>query len=204
MLNFYLRCLVSEIGFVASRIWRHRDFSARGRFRRFFMTDSERVTTTSYKWLMVTFVLTRTDWTLFDIFSLHGIYLLAVKYWGFWGQLPHESVNIEKYLLKGHFLESIRVFWAIVHWNRFTGIGSMRVKEYKNKNNKKGTRPVYFTTTWGRYHWNYLHQTWQGCWNAWPYHSIQISNQLIHKCGFGKWLKFHVLALLRRSPLTLN
>jgi len=27
-------------------------------------------------------------------------------------------------------------------------------------------------------------------------------NQLIHKCGFGKWLKFHVLALLRRTPLT--
>jgi len=31
---------------------------------------------------------------------------------------------------------------------------------------------------------------------------LQISNQLIHKCGFGKWLKFHVLAILQRSPLT--
>jgi len=25
---------------------------------------------------------------------------------------------------------------------------------------------------------------------------------IIHKCGFGKWLTFHVLALLRRSPIT--
>jgi len=80
----------------------------------------------------------------------------------------------------------------------------MRVKEYKNKNinYKKGTRPVYFTTTWGRHRWNDFHQIWQGYWNAWPNHPIQSSNQLIHKCGFGKWLKFHVLALLRRSPLT--
>jgi len=31
-------------GFIASWIWRHGDFSAKGRFRRIFMTDSERAT----------------------------------------------------------------------------------------------------------------------------------------------------------------
>jgi len=50
-----------------------------------------------------------------NIFSLHGISLLAVKYGGFGGKWPPESENIEKHLAKGHFLESIRVFWAIVH-----------------------------------------------------------------------------------------
>jgi len=64
------------------------------------------------------------------------------------------------------------------------------------------TRPVYFTTTLGRHRWYDLCYTWQGCWNAWRNHPIQISNQLIHKCDFGKWLKFHVLALIQPTPLT--
>jgi len=41
-------------------------------------------------------------------------FLLSVKYWGFLGKWPPEHKNIEKHLFKGQFLESIRVFWAIV------------------------------------------------------------------------------------------
>jgi len=39
----------------ASRIWRHHDSSARGRFRRFYMTDSERANVTSWQCSIVTF-----------------------------------------------------------------------------------------------------------------------------------------------------
>jgi len=53
----------------------------------FFGMGSERATMTSNYWLMVSFVLTQMDWKFFDIFSLHGIPLLAVKYWGFWGKM---------------------------------------------------------------------------------------------------------------------
>jgi len=35
--------------FFASRIWRHRDLTARRRFTRFFMTDSDRATTISWQ-----------------------------------------------------------------------------------------------------------------------------------------------------------
>jgi len=38
---------------------------------------------------------------------------MAVKYWGVLGKMTPESENIEKYLLKGHFLESIHVLLAI-------------------------------------------------------------------------------------------
>jgi len=89
--------------------------------------------------------------------------------------------------------------------NNIVNVVIMRVKEFKNKTKIiikitiiiKDRRPVYFTTTWGCHR-----QTWHGCWNAWRNHPIQNSNPLIHKCGFDKWLKFHVLTLLRRTPLT--
>jgi len=40
-----------------------------------------------HDFLMVTFILTQTDCKLFNIFSLHGISLLAVKYWGILGKM---------------------------------------------------------------------------------------------------------------------
>jgi len=151
---------------------------------------------------MVTFVLTRTGWKLFDILSLHGISLLVVKCCGFWEKWPPESENIEKHLLKGHFLESICVFWAIVRSNRFTGICCMRVKGYENKNNNKRYATRIFNhqvgadtifTKLGR---------------------VALTRDVITLSKFkinwfinvalvsSKWLKFHVLALLRRTPLT--
>jgi len=97
---------------------------------------------------------------------------------GFGGKWPTGSENIEKHLHKGHFIELIRVFWAIVRWNRFTGIDCCMSRKIRTKIMMimKGTWPVYFTTTWGCHRWNDLHQTWQGCWNAWHNHPIQISN----------------------------
>jgi len=58
IVTFYLRCMVPRWrGFIASRIWRHRDFSARGRFTPFYTTDSERATMTSWQRSIVTFYL---------------------------------------------------------------------------------------------------------------------------------------------------
>jgi len=85
----------------------------------------------------------------------------AGEIWGFRfrGKWPHKSQNIEN-TLRGHFLTSNRIFWAIVRANQFTGLGCTCGKT--NRNNKDtgheyftttwGPRPVglYFTTTWGR------------------------------------------------------
>jgi len=47
--NLWVGCMVSEITrFHCNPIWRHRDFYARGCFRQFFMTDSEKATMTSW------------------------------------------------------------------------------------------------------------------------------------------------------------
>ena len=46
--------------------------------------------------------------------------------WGFRGKWPPKSQNFEKHLLRGHFLTSNHVFWAIVRGNRFTGMGCTR------------------------------------------------------------------------------
>ena len=42
--------------------------------------------------------------------------------WGFLGKWPPKSRHFEKNLLRGHFLTSNHVFWAIVRGNRLTGI----------------------------------------------------------------------------------
>ena len=75
----------------------------------------------------------------------------------------------------------------------------------KEKINKiiKGTRPRYFTTTWGRHCWYDPNQIWQSCWSAGRKQSCQIWNKTIHNCDFSEWLKFTVVALHRLSPLTL-
>jgi len=153
---------------------------------------------------MVTFVLTRTDWKLFDIFSLRGISL----YWqwnigGFGGKCPQKVKISKNTCWKRTSLSQSTCFELFCVKICSKGIGCMRFNEYKNKNNNKrqATRIFHHHVGWHR--WNDLHQTWHDCWNAWRNHPIQISNQLIHKCGFGKWLKFHVLAVLRRTPLTL-
>ena len=85
--------------------------------------------------------------TCFVYLQPHRSYLtfciwLGFPYWrrnfgGFWGKWPPKSENIGKHLLRGHFLTSNHVFWAIVRENRFTGIGCTRVNEYKNKKTKK-------------------------------------------------------------------
>ena len=48
------------------------------------------------------------------------------KMWGFWGNWPPRSSNFEKHLLRGHFLTSSRVFWAIICANRFASLGCAR------------------------------------------------------------------------------
>jgi len=57
--NFYLGCVVSEITrfYCKSDMTSFCDFSARGRFRQFFMTYSERATMTSWYRSIVTFYL---------------------------------------------------------------------------------------------------------------------------------------------------
>ena len=87
--------------------------------------------------------------TCFVYLQPHRSYLtfciwLGFPYWrrnfgGFWGKWPPKSENIGKHLLRGHFLTSNRVFWAIMRENRFTGIGCTRVNEYKKK--KKARDP---------------------------------------------------------------
>ena len=176
---------------------------AKRRCREKLIIDSERATPTSYKCSIVTFVLTRTDWKLFDILLFAWDFPTGSETGrGFREKWPSRSENLEKHLLRGHFLASVRVFRAIVRWNRFWGLGCRRVKEFKNKNIIKGTGPVYFTTMGRRNRWIDLHQILQGWWNSRRYHPRQISNQLVHNCGFGEWLKFALSALLGSSPLT--
>ena len=63
---------------------------------------------------------------------------------GSFGENNPQKVEIsKKNLLKGHFLESVCAFWAIVRGNRFTGIGCTRVKNYKNKNNKRHATRIF-------------------------------------------------------------
>ena len=120
---------------------------AKRRCREKLIIDSERATPTSYKCSIVTFVLTRTDWKLFDILLFAWDFPTGSETGrGFREKWPSRSENLEKHLLRGHFLASVRVFWAIVRWNRFRGLGCRRVKEFKNT---KKARDRYISPLWG-------------------------------------------------------
>jgi len=79
---------------------------------------------------------------------------------GGFGENDPKSQTFEKQLLRGHFLTSNRIIWVIVRGNRFR-VRAVRVarKDKPIKNNKKGTRPKYFTTTLGALRWNNPYQT---------------------------------------------
>ena len=55
-----------------------------------------------------------------------GIPYCGQNLWVFRVKWPPESQNFEKHLLRGHFLTSNRVFWAIVRGNRFMDMSCTR------------------------------------------------------------------------------
>ena len=107
----------------------------------FWLSDSDFILV-----FILTFFLTRRDLKLFDIIYLNDISLLAVEFWGVWQKNPPKVRISENTCLKAFSLsQSVRIFWAIVGWNRFMGKGCTRVKKYINKmnNNKRHATRVF-------------------------------------------------------------
>jgi len=65
--------------FIASKIWCHRDFFARGRYQRFFMTNSDRATMTSW-WRSIKNILSRMHGFRDNEVSLQAWYDVNVIY----------------------------------------------------------------------------------------------------------------------------
>jgi len=78
------------------------------------------------------------------------------------------------FITKMVFLTPVRVFWAIVRENWFTGMGCSSVEEYK-----KVTLPVYVAPTWRLDRSSDPNQLCQGWWPSWRYQPLQIWNQFI-------------------------
>jgi len=97
---------------------------------KFVLPDSEKATLTSYSFYIE--MLQR----LYD-FPKGGENLVVS------GKNHPKTENFEKHLLRGHFLASDRVFWAIVRENRFTGLGCTR--RVKRQKKIKVTSPVVAT-----------------------------------------------------------
>jgi len=57
------------------------------------------------------------------------ISLLVPKSYWFWEKMTLKTENVEKHWLRGHFLESGRVFWATVRKERLADFGCTRRKE---------------------------------------------------------------------------
>ena len=137
----------------ANRKWPHGDISAKGRRTEFSMTDSERVTPSLYSCFIDIFCLSSTAQELFDPFILAGISLLSTKNVGFSGENDPQKVKIQKNTcLEGTFLRQTASF-ELSCVEIGSRVWAVRVAK-KEKNKKiiiKGTRPVYFTTPWGRH-----------------------------------------------------
>jgi len=72
-----------------------------------------------------------------------------------------------------------------------------------NYSARKVTIPVYvIAPTWRLERSSDPNQIWQNWWTPWHNHPRQISNRLKYNFDFSEGLKFYVLALLRRTPLT--
>ena len=149
-------------------------------------------------------------WHILPIFYRRWVIRLFHFGWDFptageicevFGENDPQSQNFEKLSLRGHFLASNRVF-ELLCVEVGSRVWAVRVVRKEKTKKIKGTRPRYFTTTWGHHHWYDPNQTWQSWWTAWRYHPCQVSNQTIHNCDFCKRLNFTILALLGPSPLT--
>jgi len=135
-------------GIIASRIGHYRDFSARGRFTLFYITDSEMTTPTFYSCSIDFFVYLER----FRRYSTFNIWL-GFPYWGeilgVSGQNDPQDVNWEK-TLAGMALPYAKLrLLSYYAWNYLYPFGLCRCARYKKAGRMEKSQEVYISRMCG-------------------------------------------------------
>ena len=143
------------------------------------MTDSEWVTPSLYHALSTYFAYLQ-PLKSYSTFSFWlGFPYCRPNLWGFRGKWPTKSQNLEKHLLRGHFLRQTTSFelLCVKIGSRVWAVRVARKKNDNNNNKRHGTPTFHHHV--GAPPLIRSNQIWLGCWSAWRHHPCQIWKQTI-------------------------